>query len=239
MRQGSRTRRTARLLGVLLGLGVAPMSFGFAPLGFAPLGFGAAPLAAQDAAPRLPFGSRAVVMPLQSARPTPGGAWPGRTSSQEEAVRAMDAEFAFALGSRRSAENWALPDAVRRRVERNPLIEVNPDRLAFQGLLARPDKRDQIYEPLHGQLRTLAALFGTRYVVLPLLLRVLAVEGADPEMQCGDAAPEQAELLFALIDIRRSAVLWHGTVKSGASCPDSGALLAMLASAVTYEITDS
>jgi hypothetical protein len=145
----------------------------------------------------------------------------------------------FALSSRRSAEDWALPDAIRRRVERNPLIEVDPDRLAFQGLLAHPDKRDQIYEPLHGQLRTLAALFGTRYVVLPLLLRVLPAGGVDPDMQCGDSAPEQAELLLALIDIRRSAVLWHGTVRSGVSCPDSGALLAMLASAVTFEIKDS
>jgi hypothetical protein len=223
-RAGVKAAGTARRGGLRLGL---------------MLGLVAAPLAAQDAAPRLPFGSRAVVMPVQSARPTAGGAWPGRAHSQEEAVRAMDAEFAFALSSRRSAEDWALPDAIRRRVERNPLIEVDPDRLAFQGLLAHPDKRDQIYEPLHGQLRTLAALFGTRYVVLPLLLRVLPAGGVDPDMQCGDSAPEQAELLLALIDIRRSAVLWHGTVRSGVSCPDSGALLAMLASAVTFEITDS
>lgn len=200
------------------------------------------PARAQDAAPRLPFGSKAVVMPVQSAYPSPGGQWPGRTHSQEDAVRAMDAEFAFALSARRSAESWAMPDDIRRRVERNPLIEVDPDRLAFQGLLARPDRRDQIYEPLHGQLRSLAALFGTRYVVLPLVLRVVPVdepaEGAEG-MKCGGAEPEEAELLLALIDIRRSAVLWHGTVRSAAACPDSGALLAMLASAVTFEITDS
>lgn len=231
MRHGSRARRALRRVGLLVASGMLPLGFGLGPA--------ASPLVAQDAAPRLPFGSRAVVMPLQSARPTAAGAWPGRADTQEEAVRAMDAEFAFALSSRRSAENWALPDAIRRRVERNPLIEVDPDRLAFQGLLARPDKRDQIYEPLHGQLRSLAALFGTRYVVLPLLLRVIPAEVADPGMQCGEAQPEQAELLFALIDIRRSSVLWHGTVKSGASCPDSGALLAMLATVVTYEITDS
>lgn len=201
-------------------------------------------VSAQNAVPRFPFGVPAVVMPVQSSLPMPGGAWPGRAASEEDALRAMDAELEFALAERRGAEDWALPSDVRRSVRRNPMLRVNPDRVAYQGLLKAPDRREQIYEPLHGELRALAALYGTRFVVLPLRLRVAPVQGpssaAEAPTTCkGGASPVEAELLLVLIDIRRSAVLWHGTVHGEAECPDSGALLAGLAASVARRITES
>ncbi|MGD8495205.1 MAG: hypothetical protein PVF05_03385 [Gemmatimonadales bacterium] len=200
---------------------------------------------AQEALPRFPFGVPAIVLPVQSSEPTAGGRWPGRASSQEGALRAMDAELEFALEERRGAEGWALPSDLRRSVRRNPTVRVDPDRVAYQGLLAEPDRREQIYEPLHGELRALAALHGTRFVVLPLRLRIVAAE--EPEAgtprttgACDDGSqPVRAELLLALIDIRRSAVLWHGSVDGAAGCPDSGALLASLAAVVARRITES
>lgn len=210
-------------------------------------GGGSAPaLAAQETAPRLPFGSVAVVMPVQSALPSAGGTWPGDAATHDEALRAMDAELAFALAERRAAENWALPDDLRRRVGRNPMIAVDPDRVAYQGLLARPDRRAQIYEPLHGELRALAALFGTRFVVLPLRIRMAGTDAAPPESGPGPAstcadgvAPVRPELLLALIDIRRSAVLWHGTVQGRWACPEAGGLLAGLAASVARQLTET
>ncbi len=204
---------------------------------------GVAPAAAQDSRVGFPFGTPVVVLPVQAVEPLPGGAWPADAATAEEALRAMDAELEFALADRRGAENWALPSALRRSLKRNPILAVNPDRLAYQGLIKRPDARDQIYEPLHGELRTLAALFGTRFLMLPLLLRVERVpEGEkDPvdELTCpDDVEPRRAGLLIALIDIRRSAVMWHGTVSGGAVCPDSGALLASLATVIAREITE-
>lgn len=202
-----------------------------------------ASVAAQETVPRFPFGVPAVVLPVQSSLPTPGGAWPGRAASEEGAVRAMDAELEFALRDRRGAEEWALPSDLRRSVRRNPMLRVNPDRVAYQGLLKAPDRRDQVYEPLHGELRALAALYGTRFVVLPLRLRVVPVAADSPDAAAtacaAGAAPMQAELLLALIDIRRSAVLWHGSVRGEAACPDSGALLAALAAQVARRITES
>lgn len=200
--------------------------------------------AGQEALPRFPFGVPAIVLPVQSSEPTPGGSWPGRVSSEEDALRTMDAELEFALEERRGAEGWALPSDLRRSVQRNPTIRVDPDRVAYQGLLAAPDRREQIYEPLHGELRALAALNGTRFVVLPLRLRLVPAgepaAGTPRPAPCGDgSAPVRAELLLALIDIRRSAVLWHGTVDGGAGCPDSGGLLASLAASVARRITES
>lgn len=210
----------------------------------------AVPAVAQDTAPRLPFGSVAVVLPVQSSLPLPGGGWPGDAAGLQEALRAMDAELAFALAERRAAGNWALPADLRRRVERNPMINVDPDRVAFQGLIARPDRREQIYEPLHGELRALAALFGTRFVILPLRLRMAPEQGAPRVDEAGSEvasttacaggqAPRRPELLLALIDIRRSAVLWHGTVQGRAGCPGDGGLLAGLAASVARQLTES
>lgn len=210
----------------------------------------AVPAVAQDTAPRLPFGSVAVVLPVQSSLPLPGGAWPGDAASQQDALRALDAELAFALAERRAAGNWALPPDLRRRVERNPMIKVDPDRVAFQGLIARPDRREQIYEPLHGELRALAALFGTRFVILPLRLRMAPEQGTPQAEEAGSEAvattscgggqaPRRPELLLALIDIRRSAVLWHGTVQGRAGCPEDGGLLAELAASVARQLTES
>ncbi len=200
-----------------------------------------APAIAQESSATFPFGTPVVVLPVQSVQPSPGGSWPGHAATGEEALRAMDAELEFALADRRGAENWALPSALRRRVERNPILDVNPDRLAYQGLIQRPDARDQIYEPLHGELRTLAALFGTRFLMLPLRLRVetIPVDGDSPVLACReDAEPQRALLLVALIDIRRSAVIWHGNVPGGPVCPESGALLASLATVIAREIAE-
>lgn len=224
---GPRVGRKARLTLAVAALGLLPGS-----------------VSAQETVPRLPFGVPAVVMPVQSSLPTPGGAWPGHAASEEDALRAMDAELEFAFAERRGAEGWALPSDLRRSVRRNPMLHVNPDRVAYQGLLKAPDRRDQIYEPLHGELRALAALHGTRFVVLPLRLSIAAVadepSAGATAMACeGGAAPLEAELLLALIDIRRSAVLWHGTVRGEAGCPDSGALLAALAASVARRITES
>jgi len=204
---------------------------------------GATPGSAQDSRVGFPFGS-VVVLPAQATEPLPGGAWPGRAATAEEALRTLDAELEFALSDRRGAENWAMPSELRRRVERNPILAVNPDRLAFQGLLKRPDPRDQIYEPLHGELRTLAALFGTRYLMLPLVLQVEQVSPAEPDepddgLAClNDEPGHRAVLLVAFIDIRRSAVIWHGTVRGAAVCPESGALLASLATIIAREIVN-
>jgi hypothetical protein len=200
---------------------------------------GSSPVTAQETRVGFPFGTTVVVLPAQATQPLPSGAWPARASTAEEALRAMDAELEFALADRRGAENWALPSDLRRRVERNPILDVNPDRLAYQGLLTRPDTRDQLYEPLHGELRTLAALFGTRYLMLPLLLQVEQVPLDEPggDLACAeDARGRRAVLLVAFIDIRRSAVIWHGMISGAAVCPESGGMLASLATVIAREV---
>lgn len=209
------------------------------------------PLAAQEleAIPTFAPGGNAVLLPVQSVRPLPSGAYPGGARSQRAAREAITAEFSFAFSeAEEGAGTWKLPADVIRVMGRNPTLHVDPEHLAYQGLIAKPKdlKRYQVYEPLHGQLRAISAMFDTRHLVLPLQVSYepfvpeagdedgeesaspppepVNVETADPGAPIG-----RAVLVLALIDIRRSQVLWHGEVRGDPAPIDSSALFASLA----------
>lgn len=215
---------------------------------------GPGPVAAQgrdEVVPMVTAGVPVVVLPVQSARPTAGGAWPGGAPSMEATLQTLAAELAFAFGDQRGAEAWVMPDEVVERIDRNPVVRVDPTRLSYHGLLRRPKDQERLYEPLHGQLRALAALFGSRLVVLPLAVwyePVPAPEGGvePPASGTGDASAAEARrpvpsgravLLMALIDVRRAAVLWHGTMEGDPAEPRSPALLASLAQRVARQLS--
>ncbi len=229
----SSSRRAARAVSVIVG----SLSVGVIP----------GVVSAQDAGmPRFPFGTPVVFVPVQSVEPLPGGGWPGGAAGEEDALRAMDAELQFALGESRGAEDWALPTDVVRRVERNPMIRTDPSRMAYQGLLEKPDKRKQIYEPLHGELRSISALFDTRYVVLPISLFVEAdppgPDDPQPDSSAdlnGPDASYRAHLLLAMIDIRSSTIVWWGEIAGEAGNADSPALTASLAERVAMAVAPS
>ena len=131
----------------------------------------ATPASAQDERiPTIPAGVPAVFLPVQATRPTAGGAWLGGMRTDRDVRDLLGAELAFAFGEQEGAESWAMPDDITARLDCNPMIHVDPRRVAYHGLLNEPAPNAQIYEPLHTQLRQLAALFDARIVVLPLLV---------------------------------------------------------------------
>lgn len=203
----------------------------------------------KDAVPRFPAGVPVVVLPVQAALPTPGGAWPAGLPAEEEVLAALDAELTFALGERREAARWAAPEQVVRRAGRNPLLGVDPRRVAYQGLL-EPIK-GQLYEPLHGQLRALAALFDARFVVLPMAVGegvapppdgtvgACGETGSGEPAEDGEPCPRRrhATLLLAVVDVRRSQVLWHGEIVGDPAPAGSPGVLASLAQRVAGTLT--
>jgi hypothetical protein len=222
-------------------LGMALASPGVATGQDAPERTGAASVAAM---PHFPNGTTVVLVPVQSTLPLEDGSWPGMARTEEDALRAMDAELEFAFGERRAAEDWVLPSDLRRTMERNPSLDIKPDRMAYSPLLVPIDDRKYIPEPLHSELRTLAALYDTRYVVVPIRLTVEtestdeARSGSAVAYSGGDAvAPaRRAYLLTAMIDIRRSDVLWLGEFSGDPGPSDSGSLLATLANEVAEKL---
>ena len=196
----------------------------------------AMPMIAQEARPipTIPAGVPAVLLPVQSTRPTAGGAWLGGSPTDRETLGLLGAELAFAFGEEEGAASWVMPDQVTARLERNPMIRVSPERLSYHGLLREPEPNAQIYEPLHSQLRQVAALFNARIVVLPLSVwyeppsaeerQAAQVSGGEDSQVWG-----RAVMLTAIIDVRRSAVLWHGLIEGDRGEPTSRMLLTSLA----------
>ena len=195
----------------------------------------------EERVPTIPNGVPAVLFPVQSTSPTAGGAWVGGATTDRETIALFNAELEFAFGEQEGAASWAVGDAVAYRIERNPMIKVNPSRLSYHGLLRKPEPRSQIYEPLHTQLRQSAALFDARIVVLPLTVwyrppteeERLAAVASDTEPL------GRAVLLAAIIDVRRSAVMWHGTIEGEPGEATSRALLTTLAQRVARQLAPS
>ena len=207
-------------------------------------------LAAQDGrsggAPRLPGGAPVVVLPVQSAVPPAAGMRVGDTAGGREAIDLLNAELVFALGEEAGARAWALGPSLEARLARHPTIGVDPGRLAYHGLLRDPGRR-QLYEPLHTQLRRVASLFDARLVVLPLSVWYRHGVVADPvaadpvagRPHGASPAAGRAVLLLAVIDVRRSAVLWHGTIEGGVHDPASPSALTTLALRVADQLAPS
>ena len=198
------------------------------------LSAGASGLLGQGSVPTIPQGVPAVFLPVQETRPTAGGAWLAGAVTDDESIALLNAELAFALGEERGAESWAMPDEVKRRLDRNPMLKVRPDQLSYHGMLAPPsDDILQIYEPLHTQLRQIAALFDARIVILPLASYYVTPTEDEQEAHAEAGGEERlkghAVLLTAVIDIRRSAVLWHGQIPGGRGDPTSRGVLTTLA----------
>ena len=192
------------------------------------------PLAAQEPerVPTIPAGVPAVFLPVQSSQPTAGGAWLGGVASERAVVDLLNAELGFALGEEEGAASWALPDKVEKRLARNPTLKVDARHLSYHGLLRKPEAHAQIYEPLHTQLRQIAALFDARIVILPMVVwyRPATPEEEAAAVKAGLENPGlgRAVLLAAVIDVRRSAVLWHGTIEGARGEPTLRAILTTL-----------
>lgn len=204
---------------------------------FAPALLGAG-LAAQEAgagrAPTLPGGSAVVVFPVQSAVASADGGWVGGARGERDAVGRLDAELVFAFGEEAGARGWSLGAAVAERAARHPTLGVDPRRLAYHDLLRDPGTR-QLREPLHTQLRRVASLFDARLVVVPLV--VSARPAAPPPS--GAPAVDRAVLRLAIIDVRRSAVLWHGEIAGGLHAPAAPGALTTLALRVADQLAPS
>lgn len=195
--------------------------------------------------PRPAAGTPALVLPLQDAVPLPGGGWPGAASSRGELLDRFAAELDFALDEAEDrGPKWVGPRELRRMSRRNPMLGMDPDRLAVGAL---PAAGEDIPASLHGQLRNLAAAAGARFALLPVELSyrrrgppAAACPGAlDGEEPSGDGArapeareepegPGRAVLCVAFLDVRRAQVLWRGAVVGPPVAADSPALLATL-----------
>lgn len=128
------------------------------------------------------------------------------------ALRWADSLVGEALLARGPEVKWVLPPELRKTANRAPGIAPDPDRMG-QSVL-RAQRLDDVPDPLRGQLRSLLALLGGRYALVPAAMQFLS----EP------AGGTRAELSLVLADGRTGKILWR-TITWGRDATPAQALL--------------
>ena len=166
---------------------------------------------------------RVVVMPVQTIRADSAGWLRAMSADYRET---LDDELAYAIGERVPGRGWVFGPAVVRSAARNQPHAGEPRGLAVPVLeKARRTPEDPIAEPLASQLRTLVALGGGRFALVP-------VEARFEPAAAGATAGARLALDLALVDARTARLLWSGTVRGDAASTFSPALAAGVAARV-------
>ena len=186
----------------------------------------AGPVPEQQAQARGPLASLAsdalVVLPVQRVAVTVPG-WTEKVGDPKAYLSSVDDEIAFAVRERAIRGKWAFAPELARSARRNPTYAVDPYTIAIENLA--PVERDAdkiIAEPLSGQLRAFAGLFGARYAFIPVDLRVAS-----------DASGGgRATLHVVVVDTRSAKLMWKGDVSGDVAREFSPAIAAGLAGRV-------
>jgi len=175
------------------------------------LGCGGSRAAVPEAPPRtapLPTaglaGQPVAVYPLTMLIPEEGLPWRGQLTPRRSALDRADSVIAEALRTRSPEVPWALPDLMRRGAKQAPGMLIDPDQLATS--LLRAANIDRLPDPLWSQMRTLSALAGARFALVPASLFYFGTTDGRG----------RAELTLVLADVRTGAVGWR-TVARGES----------------------
>lgn len=129
-----------------------------------------------------------------------------------------DSIIATQVTARGPEVKWVLPADLRKIARRSPTVAPDPDRMG-QSVVRGKDLVDTP-EPFRTQIRSLMALVGGRYGLVPAALSITR----EPDGRV------RAELALALADARLGRVLWH-TVAWGVAPTPARALTVALETA--------
>lgn len=146
---------------------------------------------------------RLVVMPTQGVATIDSLGWRGQIGPTLEFLLRADSAFSAALVDR-GLSQWVFPAALARSARRNPTYLTDPYKVRAAGPIraALRTKEPTILEPLSSQLRALAAVSDSRWVLVPLEV------GFVRDGERGGRVMVTA----AIVDVRGAQVRWSGTV---------------------------
>lgn len=129
-----------------------------------------------------------------------------------------DSLLAAAVTGRSPEVNWVLPPELRKMARRAPTVAPDPDRMG-QSLL-RGTKIEDVPDPLRSNLRSLMAIAGGRYALVPAALAFVNEPAGAP-------APVRAELSLTLVDTRTGKVVWRSLAWGTGATPERALVAAL------------
>lgn len=163
-------------------------------------------------------GQTVLVLPVQYVQRVPGG-WLSGAANAQDAARSADTEITFALNEVGGRATWVTPEQQMDELSRRPMVEVFPYMLSADEARQQGGSLRHVRDPLYGEIRLLAALFGARYAVWPMEF----FYEEDPQGGGGHLA-----IRTFVLDARAGTVVWYGIVRGDATQPPAspGALAA-------------
>ena len=120
----------------------------------------------------------------------------GIPAARLEALAWADSIMGETLEARGPEVRWVLAPALRQVAKRAPSTVPSPDKMGQATLRAR--RMDRVPDPLRVYLRSLAALTGSRLVLVPAAMRFTNV---------GDSV--RVEIDFVMADARNGSIPWR------------------------------
>jgi hypothetical protein len=155
-------------------------------------------------------GQRVGLFPLTLIAAEDSLRWNALLADRRGALGRADSVMAELIAARAPEATWVLPEELRRAARRSPGVIADPDHIGTA--ILRADGLVDVPDPLRSQLRTLVAMAGGRYALVPaaLVYRRTGTDrdgrgrtGTDGEGQGRTAA---AELSVVLVDVRLGKV---------------------------------
>ena len=144
--------------------------------------------------------------------------WEQVLVDRKAVLAAADSVLGALLKVRAPEVNWVLADEVRRQARRSPTFGTNPDQMATA--LLRSERLVDVPDPLRSELRTLVALAGARYALVPsalVYLRAAPDTSGTAPRAAGRVA--RAELSIVLVDARLGRVGWRTIARGEGNDP--------------------
>lgn len=139
--------------------------------------------------------------------------WEGTLANRREALGRADSVIAALLEARAPEVSWILPERLRREARRAVGVASDPDRMGTA--ILRAEQVVDVPDPLRTQLRTLVALAGGRFALVPaaLVYRRTKVDGGKV------GAQGTGELSVVLVDSRLAKVVWRTVARGDGDDP--------------------
>lgn len=135
--------------------------------------------------------------------------WEALLADRRGTLGKADSVLAVLLRGRAPEVGWIMPDDLRRAARRSAGLAADPDQLGTAVL--RAEQLVNVPDPLRSQLRTLGALGGGRYAVVPaaLVYHRSAIPPHSPT----------AELSIVLVDTRLARIEWRTVARGDGQDP--------------------
>jgi len=138
--------------------------------------------------------------------------WEAQLGDRHATLAKADSVISTLIKARAPEVTWVLPEELRRAARRAPSVATDPDQMSTA--LLRAENVAIVPDPLRSQLRTLAAIAGGRYALVPaaLVFRRTVAPGDGRTVPGPTASPSPlatAELSIVMVDVRLGRIDWR------------------------------